>query len=322
MRNSYICFLIIILFISCVSDAPDYQETNIYKGSIEELDNESIFSFIIMSDNKGDSITEKPFERMVSWSAESDKRFVIGLGDHVKKGRENPFLTFIKEDLWWSNNFYPNIADGENQYYGKGQGDWGAGYPLLEIAGLFNRENTTIRENKSEYYSKIRIDDKYTVHLIQLHFSDTPFFSNLAFKQDSKDYMIRILDSISKGDTDIIIIAAHSISGVWIDKLNSTEQDIVMQKADLVLSATTHIFKIIDVPGYYSYNEKDDKKTISRNGALCINTGSITNAAGSCPDGYVEVHILEEPYRLIVQYINAENENRVSAAAVIQKHHP
>ena len=288
-------------------------------GSIKELDTRSIFSFSIMSDNKGDAIKEKPFKRMVDWMIDSDKKFVIGLGDHVKKRKtekrnrkKNKFLEFLTENEWWKYNFYPNIADGENEYYGKGQGDWGAGYPLLTHIDLDKRKNTVIRENKCEYYSKIEIDDKYIIHLIQLHYSDTPQIEAEAFNQDSRDYLIKqLLDIDKKVGRDIIIVGAHSEDGIWIDKLSNENRKIVMDKADLLLSATTHMFNIFDVEGYFSYSDQGNELRVThRSGALCINTGAITHARGFCPNGYVEVHVLESPFRMIVQYINAEKKNR------------
>ena len=287
--------------------------------TIKELDEKSIFSFSIMSDNKGDEIKKKPFKRMVDWMIESDKKFVIGLGDHVKKKKDpdknrkkNKFLDFLTENDWWHNNFYPNIADGENEYYGEGQGDFGAGYPFLEHINLDKRKNTRIRDNKCEYYSQIEIEGGFVVHLIQLHYSDTPDNEKLAFNQSTRDYLIKTISAINKReDKDIIIVGAHSKDGIWIDKLNKNNRKIVMEKADLLLSATTHIFNIFDVEGYYSYEEKENElRTINRTGALCINTGAITHARGFCPNGFVEVHVLKSPFRMVVQYINAEGKTR------------
>ena len=289
-------------------------------SSINELDKKALFSFTIMSDNKGDEVKKKPFKRMVDWMIESDKKFVIGLGDHVKKKKtpkktkkKNKFLDFLIENDWWKHNFYPNIADGENEFYGNGQGDWGAGYPLLNHVNMSKRKNTVIRENKCEYYSKIEVENDYIVHLIQLHYSDTPDNEIEAFNQSTRDYLVETISSIDKRkDKDIIIVAAHSKDGIWIDKLNKKNRKIVMEKADLLLSATTHIFNIFDIEGYYSYAEEKENelRKTNRTGALCINTGAITHANGFCPNGYVEVHVLASPFRLVVQYINAEEKKR------------
>lgn len=52
-----------------------------------------------MSDNKGDGLEKKAFDRMVKWMEKSQTKFVIGLGDHVKKGWKNSFLDFLKVAL-------------------------------------------------------------------------------------------------------------------------------------------------------------------------------------------------------------------------------
>ncbi|MCK4421404.1 hypothetical protein KAW48_06350 [candidate division WOR-3 bacterium] len=267
-------------------------------NTIESLDKGAVFSFAIMSDNKGDSPEDKKqFANMVQWIEESGDKFIIGVGDHVKKGWDNNFLHFLKENEWWHERFYPNVADGENEFYGKNQGDWGAGAPILDEVALFERSNVSIRENKCEYYAKIKVKG-YTVHLIQLHYSDQPKVDSIAFTQDSKQYLMDVLNSIEKGPKDIIIAAAHSRTGFWIEQLSDEQRDVVLDKCDLVLSATTHFFERMIIPGY------EDK------GPLIINTGSITYPCAYCPYGYVQVHILKKPFTLVVQYINADRPKR------------
>jgi len=266
--------------------------------TIEDLDKKAVFSFAIMSDHKGDSPkSSKRFANMVRWIRESNDRFVIGLGDHVKRGRENSFLEFLKEDGWWHRNFYPNVADGENEFYGESQADWGAGAPILDEVDLSERPNVVVRDNGCEYYAKIRIKG-YTVHLIQLHYPDQPKVDSLAFRQDSKQYLVDLLRSIDKGPKDIIIAAAHSRTGFWIDQLSDEQRRVVMDKCDLLLSGTTHRWKRKIVPGYED------------SGPLIVNTGSVTHAGRGCPYGYVEVHVIENPLRLVVQYIDADRPER------------
>ena len=59
---------------------------------------------------------------------EGKDAFVLGIGDHLQKNKENDFLTYIIRNNWWKENFYPTIADAENDYFGNGQGDWGNNY--------------------------------------------------------------------------------------------------------------------------------------------------------------------------------------------------
>jgi hypothetical protein len=103
----------------------------------------------------------------------------------VKKGRDNGFLDFLEMDEWWHDNFYSNVADGENEFYGKGQDDWGAGAPIFDVVDLVNRKNVAVRESGCEYHARIAVRG-YTVHLIQLHFSDEPEDETLEFREDSK----------------------------------------------------------------------------------------------------------------------------------------
>ncbi len=266
--------------------------------NVGELDESAVFSFAIMSDNKGDSPSSKiEFARMVDWINESGDAFVIGLGDHVKKDWQNDFLSFLQENAWWHRCFYPNVADGENEYYGSGQGDWGAGRPMLDEVDMASRPEVVIRDNKAEYYATIVVEG-YTVHLIQLTFSDTPSDTWIAFTEDSRRYLVETLTGIEKGEKDIVVVCAHSRTGSWIELLSEERRRLVMEKADLVLSATTHFYTRI-VPTGYLYV-----------GALCLNTGSITHPSGGSDPGYLQVHVLEDPFRLVVQYHDAGQERR------------
>lgn len=289
----FVILSLIIIVVSCTKGIRFKDGKIEGVNTILDLDRMSVFSFAIMSDNKGDSPENgKQFKNMVKWIKESDDKFVIGLGDHVKKGWENSFLNFLKEDKWWHENFYPNVADGENEFYGESQGDWGTGAPILDEVTLSKRSNVKIRDNGCEYYAIIPVKG-YTIHLIQLHYSDEPEEANIAFKEDSKKYLLDVLKSIKKGPRDIIIAGAHSRTGFWIDQLSDEQKKVVMDKCDLVLSATTHFFERKVIPGYED------------SGPLLINTGSITYPSSYCPYGYVQVHVLRKPLSLVVQYINA-----------------
>ena len=295
-----LCLLIfIVLLCVCGSRQFHFEDGKIVGiNTIHELDKAAALSFAIMSDNKGDSPgSAEQFARMAGWIAESGDRFVIGLGDHLKKGWKNSFLPFIKENGWWHDNFYPNVADGENEYYGDSQGDWGAGRELLGEINLQAHPNVTIRENGCEYYAKIPVDD-FTVHLIQLHYSDRPKDDHVAFNEDSRQYLIEMLNQIEKKEKDIIIAAAHSRTGFWIDQLSDEQKDVVMRKCDLVLSATTHFFERKIIQGF------------EESGPLFINTGSITYPNRYSPYGYVQVHVMENPFSLVVQYIDADRSER------------
>ncbi len=276
------------------SETPDLASVR----TMEELDKLAVFRFAIMSDNKGDSPKNSiEFARMVKWIEEGGDKFVVGLGDHVLKGVENPFLQFLSENRWWREHFYPNVADGENEYYGSDQADWGAGRKIFDAVNLRSRDWVSIRPNGAEYYAKIGVNG-YTVHLVQLSYPDEPPDPEIAFRPDSRRYLVETIQAIKKGEKDIIVACAHTCYGSWIGLLSDEQRKVVMEKADLVLSATTHIFMRIPVEGY------EDR------GALCLNTGSISYPRFFFPPGYVEVHVVEKPLRLVVQYIRADGDRR------------
>ena len=280
-----ILILILGLFISkLISKTED---------KIKSLNEISAFTFAIFSDNKGDSPkNSKIFLRMVNWIKENNDLFVIGLGDHVKKGWNNSFLNFLEKNQWWHDNFYPNIADGENAYYGWRQFSWGAGGEFLKTVNMDKNAVVKIRKNGCEYYLKRKIG-KFTIHLIQLHFPDEPRDTKKSFRENSKEFMAKTLQKINKTDYDIVIVGAHSRNGFWYNELNDKQKNILNKKADLVLSATTHYFK-------RKIFEKDLK-----NAPLFINTGSITYPAAYSKFGFIQVNVLENPNLIVLQYINA-----------------
>ena len=261
--------------------------------TIQELDDAAAFSFSIMSDNKGYSVENSNMFKCDKWIKEAGDRFIIGLGDHVKDNRKNPFLDLIKNDSLWHNHFYPNVADGENEFWGEDQGDWGAGAPILDYVDLSGRRNTKIRDNNCEYYA-IEEHSGIKAHIIQLHYSDTPTDPNIAFNENTRKYLFDILDSIDKTENDIIVVLAHT--GPWVDRLSEERKLKLLNKADLILGATTHRHE------RYYFSELDVDA-----GAISLNTGSV----GNSPDnGFLQIHVLKNPTRMIIQYQRTKNESR------------
>ncbi len=261
------------------------------------LDATADFSFAIMSDHKGSAPSNRvEMGRMVQWIDESRDRFVIGLGDHLCKRFENPFLDFLAENRWWHRKFYPNIADGENEYYGEGQGDWGAGGKLLDAVAIASRPGVKARDSGCEYYARL-FAKGFAIHLIQLHYSDNPPDTAIAFNEDTRRFLVDTLESINKGPEDIIIACAHSRTGFWVHELSPERQRIVMDKCDLVLSATTHRYGRQVIPGYET------------RGALCINTGSVDYAGNN--GGYLQVHVFAPARVMLLQYVSTQAADRV-----------
>ena len=260
--------------------------------NIKKLDSLAAFSFSIMSDNKGYSVENESMYKCDKWMREAGDKFILGLGDHVKDNRANPFLLFIKTDSLWHNHFYPNVADGENEFWGEDQGDWGAGSPILDYVNLSDRKNVKLRANKCEYYA-VEEHDGIKVHIIQLHYSDTPKNPEIAFNKSSRDYLFKTLDNINKTDKDIIVVLAHTDE--WIDVLDKKQRTKLLAKADLILDANTHSYKKYKV------------KNAPENPAAVFNTGAVGN---SRENGFMQIHVLKNPLRMIIQYQETKNATR------------
>ena len=266
--------------------------------SVGDLDQLADLHFAIMSDNKGDSpLSSVEFARMTTWIKKSNPAFMIGLGDHVKHRWENTFIPWLQSDPWWHEHFYPNVADGENEYYSPThrQSDYGEGAPILDLVAL-GAHASVIRPNRSEYYAQISVGD-YTVHLIQMHFSDQPMDAAVAFPESSRTWMMETLKGVEKGDKNLIIVAAHSRAGSWDMVLSPERRQVLLNKADLVLSATTHRFGAWVPEGFEDGT------------AVCINTGAVNYPGTMTPNGYVEIHLIES-VGLVGQYIDLTRTDR------------
>ena len=267
--------------------------------TIADLDRQAVLHFSIMSDHKGDSpLSSVEFARMEAWVEEGESAFVVGLGDHVKIHWENSFIPWIKSNTWWREHTYLNVADGENEYYSPThlQSDYGEGAPILDLVDL-DAHADVVYFNPSEYYARIPAGE-YTVHLIQMHYSDNPLEPWVAFPEASRAWMMKTLESIDKGDRDLIIVAAHSRRGSWDLVLRRNRRKALLDKADLVLSATTHNFKAWESEGYESSS------------AVCVNTGAVNFAGYMTPNGYVEIHVLKSG-AIVGQYIDLTKTRRM-----------
>ena len=266
--------------------------------SVGDLDRLADLHFAIMSDNKGDSpLSSVEFARMTAWIKEGHPAFMIGLGDHVKYRWENTFIPWLQSEPWWREHFYPNVADGENEYYSPthSQSDYGEGAPILDLVAL-EAHASVIRPNKSEYYAQISVGD-YTVHLIQMHFSDQPMDAAVAFPESSQVWMMATLKDIEKREKDLIIVAAHSRVGSWDMVLSPERRQFLLNKTDLVLSATTHRFEVWVPEGFEGGN------------AVCINTGAVNYPGPMTPNGYVEIHLIKS-MGVVGQYIDLTQTGR------------
>ncbi len=299
--------LVLTLLIWATSQITDAESTNPEEvvgnglpgvASIADLDRIADLHFALMSDHKGDSpLSSVEFARMTAWMKEGNPAFVVGLGDHVKHRFENTFIPWLRSEPWWREHFYPNVADGENEYYSPThrQSDYGEGAPILDLVKL-EAHASVIRPNSSEYYAQIPVRD-YTVHLIQMHFSDQPMDDAVAFPESSRAWMMDTLEGIEKGGRDLIIVAAHSRTGAWDMVLSPERRKSLLDKADLVLSATTHRFEAWVPEGFEEGN------------AVCVNTGAVNYPGPMATNGYVEIHLIES-VGIVGQYIDLTRTGR------------
>ena len=86
------------------------------------------------------------------------------------------------------------------------------------------------------------------------------------------------------------------IRGAWFEQLSKERKAKLIKKADLLLGATTHVYKRYEILG----NKKEKV-------ALALNTGAVSNSHDS---GFVQVHVLKNPMRLVVQYQRTSNDTR------------
>jgi len=273
-------------------------------STIEDLDSISHFRFAIMSDNKGDSPyvgnwgndkekSRLSMERLAAWTRTSE--FILGLGDHLfNSDGSDPFLDFIKNDPYWRVNFYPNVADGENQAFGTGQDDWGAGKEIFNyVDDFWGRNNVLGQGNGVDYYAFFE-KSGFTVHVISLHYSD----AGPGLIEESRQFMEDRLTELAriKSNKDIILVLAHSTGGDFVKNanFNSARKHLLLSTADLCVSATIHTFE-----RYPDYNIQYP------NGAVHYNSGAASQTGST--HGYMEMHVLDDPPRMIIQYINLED---------------
>ena len=298
MRRSNPERIIYLAALSFILLGGSYAEDLAGLGDIRDLDKSSVLRDAICSDNKGESrASSVEFARMVDWVGAGNSAFVVGLGDHLKYGWENSFIPWIQSDAWWRDHTFLNVADGENQFYGTAhvQSDYGAGSSILDLVRL-DAHAEIDRPNPSEYYAKIPVDD-FTVHLIQIHFSDQPRVDSLAFPESSRVWLMGTLDGIEKGKRDHIIVAAHSRAGSWDMVLSEERRKRLLAKADLVLSATTHRYQSWVPAGF------EDES------AVCVNTGAVNFPGTMTPNGYVEIHVLKSG-SIVGQYVDLTQTER------------
>jgi len=249
-----------------------------------ELAKGAEFTFGIQSDNHGACpYNTIQFAKVDQWVKEYGTSVIIGVGDHTNDP-SNSFIPFMQTDPYWHNFFYPGTGDHDNECYGEDEDDWGAGGAIFYEVDLYSRPEVAIRPNGAEYYAQIAVGD-WTIHVVAVHFPDQPMDPNVAFPEDSRQFMIDTLQSITHGPKDIVICTAHSIYGYWVHHLSTARQQIVMDTADYCFAGTSHNYERYVHPTYGETN-----------GALCLNSGCIT---GSDCRGFIQCFAFDDPPRVI-----------------------
>lgn len=265
--------------------------------TFEELGKAAVFTFALFSDNHGSSpfTASRPgysfvvhMDRMDQWIKENNDRFVVGVGDHTYHYyRDDPFIPFTNTDPFWYANFYPCIGNHDNKCYSNSESTWCGGRPLFDEVGLCQRPWVFCRPDACDYHAQIPVGD-WTVHVIHVNYSYDP--PSTYFRQESRDFLINRLNSITRTGKEIVVAVAHigtQTDGNWVSVLSPAEQDVVMQKCDIVLAGHTHRYQRYIHP---SYGETG--------GALCLNTGCVTG--GDPDDCYLECFVFDNPPRVVV----------------------
>ncbi len=293
--------------------------------TVAELQQAAAASFTIFSDNKGQNEGFVAFERMLLW-ADSDPHHLlfIGNGDNLCGwgNYEIQSRAFIEQWLpsypEFRAAYYPVIADGENEYFGAWQGDYCAGRPMLQHAGLLTFDsppqigrpekvvafrplastdrNTAYSPPAGEYgcdYHAIESYGGYRVHFLTAAFADTPSGQlDIQMPQTSRDWLMAQLNAIDKTDHDIVVVAAHSECR-FDNLLTTAERNTLYAKADLILSASCHNYQVWT--GW----------EVAGNNPIVFNTGQLSIGQ----NGLTRVHIVpgnaDTPPVLVLRYVIA-----------------
>ena len=275
--------------------------------TVDELARAAEFTFAICSDNHGVSpfsisrqgySYEVHMDRLDQWIKDTGDKFIVGVGDHTYHYyRNDPMIPFMNTDSFWHANFYPNLGNHDNKCYSNHEGQWCGGSPMYDETDIRSRSCVTFRPNGCEYHARIPVNG-WTVHVIAVHYAYYNANPLISFTQDSRDYLIGELNAISRGPKDIVIATAHrgdDGGGNWVGFLSAAEQQVVMEKCDLVIAADTH-----------AYQRRIHANYGATAGALCLNDGRITGQDTN-GDGYIECFMFDNPPRVVTNYHDIAN---------------
>ena len=152
--------------------------------NIDQLDNTAVFSFVVISDNRGGG---GGTNNTIKWINKAPHKFGIANGD-LFNGNNDTFDQVMKNDPFIHNKTYPSVGDHDNQIVINGQKGteqaWGRGHVIYGFLNDFhNRPNIEWRKPTTNKIQG-KYDDQYidyyaheqhggiTVHMVVIHKGD------------------------------------------------------------------------------------------------------------------------------------------------------
>jgi hypothetical protein len=294
--------------------------------SVGQLDDACMFRFAVWSDDRGE-INNPEVIKGTEWLLEGTEpvAFVLGGGDNSRGDTGWPeYMQEASTPDLWKYHYYNCIGDHENDAYGGGQSDWGAGGEMFDyLPGFWTRPNmrpnhykqtgggemgdpiiwneTTVDGNGNDYYMTLEDVDGsgVNIHILSLHISDQPSdFPWKAFREQTRQFMEDILLEFEAKRTnrDILFLMGHDAN--WTDQheIREYRRDMIYTIPDYINEASSHSFKrrVGGIP-------------ISReDGPLYLNSGRV----GGGSSNYMECHVFDNPLRMTCQFMSLTNDNR------------
>ncbi|MCD4652160.1 MAG: hypothetical protein K8S56_10320 [Candidatus Cloacimonetes bacterium] len=255
--------------------------------TIEGLDDRSDLTFSVFGDNRGESLeTSIYLARMVRWIGESDNEFVIGMGDHLRRGKNSLFSDFIKEHIYWTQQFFPGISKGEEDFFGA---DNGCEF-IKQTEVTYNR-GFVYNNTGCAYYVPITRNG-YVIHLIQLNRITSESVSSKAA------FLNKQLKALKRDKKSFVILTANADETNWLTLLPKSVQKLCREKADLIFTSNDN------------YCHRIPLKARKKNEPLMLDTGSTDHAYRWNPNGFIQIHVLSNPSALVVQYLDLSQPQR------------
>ena len=141
LKHFYIALIFLAIFCSsCSKDQENAGLTGPEQRRVQAIQRaadagalraSALFTFAVLGDTHGNAVEDSSFANAARQMEDLQVRFIVGLGDNLEDPKNirkthDTFLDWVKEQPFWMAHFWPTVADGENEYFGRGSGDWGA----------------------------------------------------------------------------------------------------------------------------------------------------------------------------------------------------